>query len=117
MRLALVDSIIKYAASTQLEGDAWKDLVETVQQSGLTSIVAFDAAAKEAEASFRKQSDKNMPNAWRSAKSIVRSAIKASVSLVDAGGKPLGKTAVVKAISALRPTKAPRVCPHCGGPL
>ncbi len=100
----MVDAIMQFGATEKLTGDAWQTLVTNVQES-ITHDYDVKAVLKNAEKEFKERTSKQLPGAWRSAKSVVLRALKNGINLVDEQG-PLGKTAIEK---KLKGAKAPPV--------
>jgi hypothetical protein len=90
--MTLVDSIIQYAASDKLDGDAWNTLV--------TSSVAFTRddlpnVLRNAEDEFKERTGLTaMPSRWRSAKSVLLKARNNLVPMMDDNGQVIGKSAI-----------------------
>jgi hypothetical protein len=88
--------ITHYAASDSLAVDAWKYTVEGVcamenpdnLQEVAAGLLAWESGYKEETGAT------SCPTSWRSAKSVILAAIKAGISLVDADGNAVGKTAI-----------------------
>lgn len=82
--------------------NTWGDAVLFIQSSinGMEGEKAADAAATflagTVESEIRAQGATRMPGAYRSAKSVLTKALRMGVALLDASGKPRGKTAVEK---------------------
>ena len=94
--------ILGYAATEELQADTWGDMLRDVIVCSPTEQ-AFLTAVANAEEEFKEQTDRTeMPGAWRSAKCVLKNAIRAGVPLVDAEGKPKGKSAIEAAIKAAK---------------
>lgn len=100
----MVDAIMQFGATEKLTGDAWQTLVTNVQES-ITHGYDVKGVLKNAEKEFKERTSKQLPGAWRSAKSVVLRALKNGINLVDEQG-PLGKTAIEK---KLKEAKAPPI--------
>ena len=82
--------------------NTWGDAVLFIQPAvnGMDGEKAAEAAAAflqgTVEAEIRAQGATRMPGDYRSAKSVIRKALRMGVALLDANGKPRGKSAVEK---------------------
>ena len=80
--------------------NTWVKMVEATK--GITPVLFFDALA-DTESQFKEDFTlTRMPNAWNSAKSIVKTALKLGIPLFSENGEPKGKTAVQDAIKATK---------------
>jgi hypothetical protein len=103
MNVTFAKSADAFIQAEKKEGNAFTSLVEYAV-SVMTDVLAKDAAdalknkfaAEEDGYKVAKKIDA-MPTAYRSSKSVIMSAVKLGVPLVDADGKALGKTAIEKA--------------------
>lgn len=104
-----------FAAQSKGEG-SFGSLVEFAHEytSALTTVgealrLALKGAIEGEEQAYEKahagKSVKTLA-AWRSAKSVVLAAVEAGIALVDEKGKPIGKTALEKAIKETRSPKS-----------
>lgn len=99
--MTLVDSIIQYAASDKLDGDAWATLVRS---SIDYSTVELPDVLKNTETEFKERTGHTaMPSRWRSAKSVLLKARNAMITLMDDNGQVLGKSAIEKMVTATKP--------------
>jgi hypothetical protein len=104
----MTNPILNYAVSEKATGDAWGTMVvETVSNGAHRNVNEFDRLANGWEDEYKRDTDAtSMPDAYRSAKSVLKNAIKAGVPLVNDDGTPKGKTAVEKAIKAAKDATA-----------
>lgn len=88
--------VYSYRAAEELDNDSWGTLVKATPVGSTWDSIkpTFDRWEKE----YKDNTALPLPNAWRSAKSTVKSAISSGIPLVDSAGKPLGKTAVENAV-------------------
>lgn len=95
----LHSTLLYEAATNALAADAsgentWTKMVE-YYRSTTTTKENFKKAIKETEDLIKKEySLTSMPNAWRSAKSVVMGAIDKGIDLSDENGNIKGKTAI-----------------------
>lgn len=100
--LSITEAIVSYAVSAKADSSAWVKL--SVEISNLRVNVGSDmdvlkSVIKEQEEAYKKEYDeKQLPPAYRSAKSVALKAIANGVRLSNDLGEPYGKTAVEKAI-------------------
>lgn len=95
--------ILGYAATESLNNDTWGSLLRDVVLSRPSEQEFAEACATaEAQAKEEMEDGQAMPGAWRSAKSVLKNAIKAGIPLLDAEGKPKGKSAIEAAIKAAK---------------
>jgi hypothetical protein len=90
--MTLVDSIIQFAASDKLDGDAWNTLV-----TSSTHILYSDlpTVLRNAEDEFKERTGLTaMPSRWRSAKSVLLKARNNLVPMMDDNGQVIGKSAI-----------------------
>lgn len=96
-----MNPIFGYQASNELNTDSWKQLV--LATSTVSDEVLQDTF-KEWEREFKEETKQSIPGAWRSAKSVIKSARAKGVPvyITDAGGnpEPRGKTAVERELRA-----------------
>lgn len=92
-----MNPIFGYQASSELNTDSWKQLVlatSSIPDEQLTDTF------KEWEREFKEETKQSIPGAWRSAKSVIRSARTKMVAVYEESDKgeitPRGKTAVEK---------------------
>lgn len=86
--------ILKTCENVKVDDD-----ISDVQQL----FAACKSVLKNFEKRYKKERGvKHMPGSYRSAKSVIISAIKSDVPLVDEGGEPLGKTALERSIKQER---------------
>jgi len=90
--MTLVDSIIQFAASDKLDGDAWNTLVTS--SAGIT-VDDLPNVLRNAEDEFKERTGLTaMPSRWRSAKSVLLKARNNLVPLCDDNGQVIGKSAI-----------------------
>lgn len=71
-----------------------------------TSVEDFVKEVKETEKQIRKDFDiSSMPGPWRSAKSVIHTAMKLSIKLIDDNGSYVGKTFLQNKIKELKTPK------------
>jgi len=69
-------------------------------------VGTFDKHLKRAEEAIRMDFEvSSMPGPWRSAKSVIKNAMRLGIALVDDNGKFLGKTALQNAIKEKKTEK------------
>lgn len=90
--------IYSYRASEELDTDSWGTLVRAVD--GINSPDLLKQQFSEWETDYRGATALPLPNAWRSAKSVIVRASKAGVPITQDDGSVRGKTAVENAIKA-----------------
>lgn len=90
--------VYSYRAAEELDNDSWGTLVAATPAGSMWDEVKPTFVGWENE--YKTATGLPLPGSWRSAKSVVKSAIEAGVSLKDKDGKVLGKTAVEAAIKA-----------------
>jgi len=102
-------SILYEAATESLVSDtSATSTFEKMIQEAFThsSVDTFTQEIKETERQIKKDFEVSaMPGPWRSAKSVIQSAMKLGIGLVDDNGSYLGKTALQSKIKALKPVK------------
>lgn len=91
--------IYSYRASEELDTDSWGTLVRAVATVGNTPDM-LKQKFQEWENDYRGATALPLPNAWRSAKSVILRASKAGVPVTQEDGTVRGKTAVENAIKA-----------------
>ena len=76
--------------------DFWKALIKLCQEQRVKDDADYVRVTSEFEAAYKRliRSTAKMPIKYRSAKSIVGSAIRLGVPYIDTEGKPRGKSAV-----------------------
>lgn len=100
--LSITEAIVSYAVSAKADSSAWVKL--SIEISNLCVNTGSDmdvlkSIIKNQEEEYKKAYDeKQLPPAYRSAKSVALKAIANGVSLRNDVGEPYGKTAVEKAI-------------------
>lgn len=94
--------IYSYRASEELDTDSWSTLVNAVK--GIDNPDMLKQQFKEWENDYRTTTGLPIPNAWRSAKSVIVRASKHGVEIVHEDGTVRGKTAVENAIKASKAT-------------
>lgn len=80
-----------------LDGGVWGAFARLVE---LSADPAEDLKAAEKSYKDKHTDDPNLPNPYRSAKSVALTAKGLGIALLDADGNPIGKSAVQKAIAA-----------------
>ena len=102
--MTLVDSIIQYAASDKLDGDAWNTLVT----SSIPILVSdLPTVLRNAEDEFKERTSLTaMPSRWRSAKSVLLKARNSGVVLTDENGRVIGKSAVESICQGMKEAEA-----------
>ena len=103
-------SSILYAAATEsLASDASAtSTFEKMIQEAFThsSVDTFTQEIKDTERQIKKDFEvSSMPGPWRSAKSVIQTAMKLGIALVDDNGSYVGKTALQSKIKAAKPSK------------
>lgn len=93
--------IYSYRASEELDTDSWGTLVRAV--NGIHAPDLLKQQFTEWENDYRGSTGLPLPNAWRSAKSVIVRASKASVSITTDDGTVRGKTAVENEIKSGKP--------------
>lgn len=91
--------IYSYRASEELSEDSWGTLCHAVEPF-LDQPQTIKAQFKEWEKEYKDSTMLPLPGAWRSAKSVISSAVKYGVPLFNDGGKHRGKTAVEQEIKS-----------------
>jgi len=99
-----------YAAATEsLVSDASAtSTFEKMIQVAFThsSVETFAKELKDTERAIKKDFEvSSMPGPWRSAKSVIHSAMNLGIALVDDNGSYIGKTALQSKIKAAKPVK------------
>ena len=99
-----------YAAATEsLVSDASAtSTFEKMIQVAFThsSVETFTKEIRDTERAIKKDFEvSSMPGPWRSAKSVIHSAMNLGISLVDDNGSYIGKTALQSKIKAAKPVK------------
>ncbi len=97
-----LDAFVKTAAA---EVNAFGTLVTYAQEvitaavdAKMVPLTALKNTLSVDEAAYKANKPKvEVPSTYRSAKSVILNAVEQGVALVDANGKPLGKTALEKA--------------------
>ena len=110
-------SLLYEAATNSLASDAssnncWTKMVE--RSLAYSSWKDFKDEAKAIEDQIKSEYDlTSMPSSWRSAKSVVMSALRNSIALFDENGQPKGKSSVQQALRDITPTKVEGVYDKC----
>lgn len=99
-----------YAAATEsLVSDASAtSTFEKMIQVAFThsSVETFTKEIRDTERAIKKDFEvSSMPGPWRSAKSVIHSAMNLGIALVDDNGSYIGKTALQSKIKAAKPVK------------
>lgn len=99
-----------YAAATEsLVSDASAtSTFEKMIQVAFThsSVETFTKEIRDTERAIKKDFEvSSMPSPWRSAKSVIHSAMNLGIALVDDNGSYIGKTALQSKIKAAKPVK------------
>ena len=109
--LKVTETIVQFAVSEKSKENAWRDLVNEVKMTD-KDLVAFSLDSAEVEymeqyhstnpdAKTKKgrwKTSKYLPNAYKSAKSVITRAISNGVELTNTNGNPRGKSEVEKSI-------------------
>lgn len=109
--LSITEAIVSYAVSAKADSSAWVKL--SIEISNLRVNVGSDmdvlkSVIKEQEEAYKKEYDeKQLPAAYRSAKSVALKAIANGVPLRNGLGDVYGKTAVETAIKEALGKKDP----------
>lgn len=109
--LSITEAIVSYAVSAKADSSAWVKL--SIEISNLCVNLGGDITAlknnmKEQEEAYKKEYDeKQLPAAYRSAKSVALKAIANGVHLRNGLGDVYGKTAVEQAIKEAIGKKEP----------
>jgi hypothetical protein len=89
--------IVSYAAGRKMEGNAWHDLC--IVANNHNDGEALVDVLKNGEKEFKERTkETRLPTTYRTAKCIILSANDKGVAFMSADGKPIGKSAVEKAI-------------------
>ena len=109
--LKVTETIVQFSVSEKSKENAWRDLVNEVKTTPLHEVTEHltqgeieymeqyhseDPAAKTKKG--RWKTSKYLPNAYKSAKSVITRAIRNGVELTDTNGNPRGKSEVEKNI-------------------
>lgn len=96
--------VFNFAVSEQASCDAWGTMLrETIAASAHRDENAFGRLTSSWEDGYKQDTGAaTMPGAYRSAKSVLKSAIKGGIPLLDAEGMPRGKTSIEKDIKAAK---------------
>lgn len=98
--------IAAVAAAKSVEassGKVWNGIAEFAINEGLNEDTAKDAFKEQENLYMEKHKvQPSTYSTYRSAKSVCMNALKNNIDLVDAEGKPRGKTEIEKAIKAAR---------------
>lgn len=92
------------AGGTWRDGsNLWGALCRMCAEQRISTVQEFVRAVAILESDLRRKSGESvLPGKYRSAKSVIRTAIKLRVPFVEANGDPRGKTAVEKDCRAQR---------------
>ena len=110
-------SLLYEAATNSLASDAssnncWTKMVE--RSVAYSSWKDFKDEAKATEDRIKSEYDlTSMPSPWRSAKSVVMSALKADIALFDENGQPKGKSFIQQELKDLKPTDVKDLFAEC----
>ena len=109
--LKVTETIVQFAVSEKSKENAWRDLVNEVKmtppeeipfvlkQSELEYMEQYHSTNPDAKTKKgRWKTSKYLPNAYKSAKSVITRAISNGVELTDTNGNPRGKSEVEKRI-------------------
>lgn len=96
--------VFHFAVSEQAGADAWGTMLhETIERAAHRDENSFGRLTAVWEDGYKQDTGSStMPGAYRSAKSVLKNAIKAGIPLLDEAGKPRGKTAIEKDIKAAK---------------
>jgi len=96
--------VFNFAVSEQAGADAWGTMLhETIAHSAHRDENSFGRLTAGWEEGYKQDTAQaTMPGAYRSAKSVLKNAIKAGIPLLDEAGEPRGKTAIEKDIKAAK---------------
>lgn len=96
--------VFNFAVSEQAGADAWGTMLrETITATAHRDENAFGRLTATWEEGYKQDTGSaTMPGAYRSAKSVLKNAIKAGIPLLDEAGEPRGKTAIEKDIKAAK---------------
>lgn len=94
-KTAIYTAIRSFAAAEKAKGNGWAELAGAV---ALLSAAEAEGYCDEASEDFKRNNKTGQtPGAFRTAKSVALKALRLGVSLLDADGKVIGKTAIEKA--------------------
>jgi len=98
------DIMVGYLAASVVENDCWKEelayVIDSIYHTAKvntpeTNVPLYKENKKALESEFKeKNSLKQMPGKYRSAKSVICRALAADIELLDSDGNPRGKTEV-----------------------
>jgi hypothetical protein len=96
--------VFNFAVSEQASTDAWGTMLrETISMPAHRDENAFGRLTDTWQEEYKQETGAaTMPGAYRSAKSVLKNAIKGGIPLLDAEGEPRGKTAIEKDIKAAK---------------
>ena len=96
--------VFNFAVSEQAGADAWGTMLrETIAHAAHRDENSFGRLTAGWEDGYKQDTGQStMPGAYRSAKSVLKNAIKAGIPLLDGEGEPRGKTAIEKDIKAAK---------------
>ncbi len=89
-----MNPIFSYRASDSLQGDAWKELAKGISDANAFDIDKATMQFTVWEKEYKDEVNMPLPGAWRSAKSVIKNAIKRYVPIVNPEGTPFGKSYV-----------------------
>lgn len=107
----IVDSLNAYVQGEKKQGNGYGKLISfafelTHSIEDTTKVDVLKSTLQTAEESYKATNKvERMPAAYRSAKSVIVTAVSMSISLVDAEGKYKGKTELEKEIKEGKPGK------------
>ena len=109
--LKVTETIVQFSVSEKSKENAWRDLVNEVKVLDDRVVVAYlEGGETEYMEEYhsdtpgaktkkgRWKTSKYLPNAYKSAKSVITRAIRNGVELTDTNGNPRGKSEVEKNI-------------------
>lgn len=107
--MAIVDSIVRYAAGAKMDAGAWNTLVLEVAQEYANGH-EIGAVLKNAEEKFKEMTgETTMPSAYRSAKCVIVKAYTLGITTLNSNNEARGKTEVEKAIKEAAPKAEPEM--------
>ena len=96
--------VFNFAVSEQASSDAWGTMLrETIEAGAHRDENAFGRLTDTWQEEYKQETGSaTMPGAYRSAKSVLKNAIKGGIPLLDGEGQPRGKTAIERDIKAAK---------------